>query len=89
MRVFVPPLKQPAFGHARRLRVYLPPDYADSYASLSGAVQFDGQNLFDEAPSYAGEWGVDEAMDTLSRDEGFSAIVVGIDHSKANCGSTN
>jgi predicted alpha/beta superfamily hydrolase len=80
VRVYVPPLKLPAFGHARRLRVYLPPDYAEGSRHYPVLYMFDGQNLFDEATSYAGEWGVDEAMDTLAREEGFSAIVIGIDH---------
>jgi len=44
---------------------------------------FDGQNLFDDATSYVGEWGVDESMDALAREDGFSAIVVGIDHGNA------
>jgi predicted alpha/beta superfamily hydrolase len=38
----------------------------------------DGQNLFDNATSYAGEWGVDETMESLSRSEGLEAIIVGI-----------
>ena len=37
----------------------------------------DGQNLFDEATSYAGEWHVDESMEELGR-TGLEAIVVGI-----------
>ena len=40
----------------------------------------DGQNLFDDATSYAGEWGVDEAMDALAQTHRFEAIVVGIDN---------
>jgi predicted alpha/beta superfamily hydrolase len=40
----------------------------------------DGQNLFDDATAYAGEWGVDEAMDELAARAGFEAIVVGIDN---------
>jgi predicted alpha/beta superfamily hydrolase len=39
----------------------------------------DGQNLFDDATSYVGEWGVDEALDQLAK-EGLELIVVGIDH---------
>jgi predicted alpha/beta superfamily hydrolase len=39
----------------------------------------DGQNLFDDATSFVGEWGVDEAMDQLAK-EGLEVIVVGIDH---------
>jgi predicted alpha/beta superfamily hydrolase len=37
----------------------------------------DGQNLFDAAGSYSGEWQVDETMEALSA-EGIEAIVVGI-----------
>jgi len=40
----------------------------------------DGQNLFDAATSYAGEWGVDETMEALARETGFEALVVGIDN---------
>src|SRR3546814_1304533 len=40
----------------------------------------DGQNLFDDATAYAGEWGVDETLDALARETGFEAIVVGIDN---------
>ena len=76
---FLPPLRMPQSGFARRLRVYLPPDYASGAKRYPVIYMFDGQNLFDEATSYVGEWGVDEAMDDLAR-EGFSAIVVGIDH---------
>ena len=36
----------------------------------------DGQNLFNEATSYAGEWGVDESMDSLRK----KSIIVGIDN---------
>jgi predicted alpha/beta superfamily hydrolase len=77
---YIPPLELPALGYARRLRVYLPPDYAEGRRRYPVLYMFDGQNLFDEATSYAGEWGVDETMDALAREHGFSAIVVGIDH---------
>lgn len=79
VRDFVPPLRMPKLGFARKLRVYLPPDYAQGSRRYPVLYMFDGQNLFDEATSYAGEWGVDETMDALAR-EGFPAIVVGIDH---------
>lgn len=80
VRDFVPPLRMPQLGFARRLRVYLPPDYGRGTKRYPVFYMFDGQNLFDDATSYAGEWGVDETMDALARDAGFSAIVVGIDH---------
>ncbi len=79
VRDFVPPLRMPKLGVARKLRVYLPPDYAQGSQRYPVLYMFDGQNLFDEATSYAGEWGVDETMDALA-EEGFPAIVIGIDH---------
>lgn len=79
VRAFVPPLRMPRFGHARGLRVYLPPGYGRESRRYPVIYMFDGQNLFDESTSYAGEWGVDEAMDTLAA-QGLAAIVVGIDH---------
>jgi predicted alpha/beta superfamily hydrolase len=79
VRDFVPPLQMPKLGSARKLRVYLPPDYTKGAQRYPVLYMFDGQNLFDEATSYAGEWGVDETMDALAR-EGFAAIVIGIDH---------
>lgn len=83
VRVYTPPLRMPALGFARRLRVYLPPDYAQGEKRYPVLYMFDGQNLFDDATSYVGEWGVDEAMDALARERGFGAIVVGIDHGDA------
>ena len=83
VRVFTPPLRMPGFGSARTLRVYLPPGYAKGDARYPVIYMFDGQNLFDDATSYVGEWGVDEAMDALARDDGLQAVVVGIDHGNA------
>ena len=80
VRVFVPPLRMPQIGYARRLRIYLPPDYAQGTRRYPVLYMFDGQNLFDDATSYIGEWGVDESMDALARNDDFPAIVVGIDH---------
>ena len=39
----------------------------------------DGQNVFDDATSFSGEWGVDEAIDTLGL-KYKECIVVGIDN---------
>jgi len=83
VRVFTPPLRMPRSVFARRLRVYLPPGYAGGTRRYPVLYMFDGQNLFDDATSYVGEWGVDEAMDRLAREDGLAAIVVGIDHGGA------
>jgi len=40
----------------------------------------DGQNLFDAATSFAGEWEVDETLDRLARERGLELIVVGVDN---------
>lgn len=80
VRVFTPPLRWSVLGYPRQLRVYLPPDYGKGQRRYPVLYMFDAQNLFDDATSYAGEWGVDESLDALARDEGFGAIVVGIDH---------
>jgi predicted alpha/beta superfamily hydrolase len=56
----------PGFLDGRRVWVYLPPDYHvrmnQHYPVL---YMFDGQNVFDQATSYAGEWEVDEACESL------------------------
>lgn len=80
VRVFTPPLQWSALRYPRQLRVYLPPDYGRSQRHYPVLYMFDAQNLFDDATSYAGEWGVDESLDRLAREDGFAAIVVGIDH---------
>jgi predicted alpha/beta superfamily hydrolase len=61
----------------RKLYVYLPPSYAAGERRYPVIYMQDGQNLFDEPLSYAGEWQVDETMEALSL-EGIEAIVVGI-----------
>ena len=40
----------------------------------------DGQNLFDEATSFAGEWQVDETLNELYNKKGFGLIIIGIDN---------
>jgi len=70
----------PQFKRTRAIRVYLPPDYATSGKRYPVIFMHDGQNLFDVLTSYSGEWGVDEALDSLNAKFGLSCIVVGIDN---------
>jgi hypothetical protein len=70
------PLNGAAEGVRRRLLVYLPPSYARTEKGYPVLYMHDGQNLFDEAVSFSGEWQVDETMEALSK-EGIEAIVVG------------
>jgi predicted alpha/beta superfamily hydrolase len=74
-------LPMPGLQRERGLRIYLPPSYASAADKRYPVIYMhDGQNLFDAATAYAGEWGVDEALDELARTQGFEAIVVGIDN---------
>jgi predicted alpha/beta superfamily hydrolase len=69
----------------RPLRIYLPPGY-DAHPDTRYPVfyLFDGQNLFDEATSFAGEWGVDETMDAgIAEGRIRPMIIVGIDNGQA------
>jgi predicted alpha/beta superfamily hydrolase len=67
----------PELENRRDIHVYLPPSYASSGRHYPVIYMHDGQNLFDHAMSFAGEWGVDESMEALAHD-GIEAIVVGV-----------
>jgi predicted alpha/beta superfamily hydrolase len=74
------PLPMPGLNRERRARVYLPPSYAQQTERRYPVIYFhDGQNVFDAATSYAGEWGADELLDQLAG-QGLEAIAVGIDN---------
>jgi predicted alpha/beta superfamily hydrolase len=71
----------PQLNKTRRIWIYLPADYSLSNARYPVLYMNDGQNIFDTATSYAGEWGVDESMLAMEKDDaGLRAIVVGIDN---------
>lgn len=72
----------PGFLDERRVWVYLPPGY-DKAAKTRYPVLYmlDGQNLFDQATSFAGEWQIDETCEALiPAGEIRPIIVVGIDN---------
>lgn len=66
----------PQLGRSRRVWIYLPVDYARSARRYPVLYMHDGQNVFDAATSFAGEWGVDETLDSLRA----RAIVVAVDN---------
>lgn len=76
----LPALNMAGLDRSRPLRIYLPPGYGSSDERYPVLYMHDGQNLFDDATSYVGEWGVDEALNTLAQTHGLKLIVVGIDH---------
>jgi len=74
------PIAMPGLERKRQLRLYLPPGYAASNKRYPVLYMHDGQNLFDNATAYAGEWKVDETLDALAKEGKLELIVVGIDN---------
>ena len=81
--MIVPEIASPQLQNRRKLRIYLPPSYAENAAKRYPVLYMhDGQNLFDaKSAAYGVEWGIDETVDRLIgaglMDE---VIVVGIDN---------
>ena len=70
----------PQLETSRKIWLYLPPDYYTSTKTYPVLYMEDGQNLFDNATSFAGEWQVDETLNTLFEQGDYGAIVVGIEN---------
>ena len=73
----------PQLGRTRRVLVYLPADYARQPRRRYPVLYLrDGQNVFDAATSYSGEWGVDETLDRLraAGQDPTGSIVVAVDN---------
>ena len=70
-------------GRARRVWLYLPPGYAQARHQHYPVLYLqDGQNVFDDATAYSGEWGVDETLNQLraSGQDPTGCIVVAVDN---------
>ena len=74
----------PQLNRTRRIWIYLPPQYSDTTKRFPVMYMQDGQNLFDKATSFAGEWGVDETLNSLANAGDKGCIVVGIDNGGGN-----
>lgn len=70
-------LHSPQLDNTRDILVYLPPSYDVDDRRYPVLYMHDGQNLFDPATSFSGDWEVHTSMETASR-RGLEAIVVGI-----------
>ena len=73
----------PQLGRTRRIQVYLPADYtAQPKRRYPVLYLHDGQNVFDAATSFSGEWGIDETLDQLRKSghDATGSIVVAIDN---------
>ncbi len=84
VQVLPQPMTIPGLDRQRTLRIYLPPGYAATKQRYPVLYMHDGQNLFDDATSFLGEWGVDETLDELARTRDIKLIVVGIDNGGEN-----
>ena len=69
-------------ANSRRLLVYLPPDYEKKPNERYPVLYMqDGQNLFDDATSFAGEWHADETAERLIKEGKIPPlIIVGIEN---------
>ena len=74
------PMPMPGLDRQRTIRIYLPPGYDQSRSRYAVLYMHDGQNLFDAATSFMGEWEVDETLDRLAKTRQLHLIVVGIDN---------
>ena len=70
----------PQLNTYRKIWIYLPPDYNTSDKKYPVIYMHDGQNLFDKATSFSGEWEVDETLNALHAKGDFGAIVIGIEN---------
>lgn len=67
----------PQLGNSRDILVYLPPSYYHSDRRYPVIYMHDGQNLFDHATSFVGEWQVDETLERLAGED-IEAVAVGV-----------
>jgi predicted alpha/beta superfamily hydrolase len=73
----LPRLRNPFGGPPRDILVHLPAAALESGRRYPVVYLHDGQNLFDAATSFSGEWRVDETLLELAA-EGLELIAVGI-----------
>ena len=69
-------IEAPQLHTTKKIWLYLPKSYSTSNKKYSVIYMHDAQNLFDTKTSYAGEWNIDEKLDSLQA----QVIVVGIEH---------
>lgn len=82
VHILAPAFALPQLRRTRRVWVYLPPDYEGDTRRYPVLYLQDGQNVFDQYTSFAGEWGVDETLNQLAasgQDLG-GCLVVAVDN---------
>ena len=68
-------IEAPQLKSTKKIWLYLPKNYTSSTKKYPVIYMHDAQNLFDSKTSFAGEWNIDEKLDSLSA----QVIVVGIE----------
>lgn len=68
-------IEAPQLYTIKKIWLYLPKGYNTSTRKYPVIYMHDGQNLFDTRTSFAGEWNVDETLDSINA----KVIVVGIE----------
>jgi len=70
----------PQFNRTKAVMIYLPLDYQFTQKHYPVIYMHDGQNVFDAATSFAGEWEVDETLNRLQIDSAdYGCIVVALE----------
>lgn len=69
-------IEAPQLKTTKKIWVYLPKNYSESAKKYPVIYMHDAQNLFDAKTSYAGEWNVDETLDSINA----QVIIIGIEH---------
>jgi enterochelin esterase-like enzyme len=67
----------------RVVRTYLPRRMRGDDRPRPLVIMFDGQNVFDDAPSFAGGWHAHAAVERLARVKRPAPVVVAVDHGHA------
>ena len=61
---------------SKKIWMYLPHNYETTKKKYPVVYMHDAQNLFDDKTAFAGEWRIDETLDSLKAE----VIIVGIEH---------
>lgn len=69
-------IEAPQLQTKKKIWVYLPLNYEKSNQKYPVIYMHDAQNLFDKKAAFAGEWNIDETLDSLKA----KVIVIGIEH---------
>lgn len=69
-------IHSPELNTDKKIWVYLPENNETNSLKYPVLYMHDGQNLFDSATAFSGEWRIDEQLDSLQA----QTIVIGIEH---------